>query len=161
MHNNIWTNSKVALIGFWISTLHMWADHRLPISIKIRLYRTAVCSSFTHACEAWTLVKSVQRKINGFNSRCLSRITGEDFAETATHPLFDLVAVIIKRRLRFAGHILRMGPDRLLHRTFISYMCSSGSNTRPPDSLLHTCARTCQLKMWQPLHNTENSGLRS
>ena len=118
---------------------HMWADHRLPISMKIRLYRTAVCSSFTHACEAWTLVKSVQRKINGFNSRCLSRITGEDFAETATHPLFDLVAVIIKRRLRFAGHILRMDPDRLLHRTFISYMCNSGSNSRPPGSLLHMC----------------------
>ena len=117
----------------------LWADHRLPISMKIRLYRTAICSSFTHACEAWTLVNSVRRKINGFNSRCLSRITGEDFAETATHPLFDLVAVIIKRRLRLAGHILRMDPERLLHRAFISYMCSNGSNTRPPGSLLHMC----------------------
>ena len=109
------------------------------ISMKIRLYRTAVCSSFTHACETWTLVKSVQRKINGFNSRCLSHITGQDFMECTTHLLFDLVAVIIKRRLRFAGHILRMGPERLLHRVFISYMCSSGSNTHRPGSLLHMC----------------------
>ena len=118
---------------------HMWADHRLPISMKIRLYRSAVCSSFTHACEAWTFVKSVKKKINGFNSRCLSHITGEDFVETATHPLFDLVAAIIKRRLRFAGHILRMGPERLLYRAFTSYMCNSSSSERPPGSLLHMC----------------------
>ena len=51
----------------------------------------------------------------GFNSRCLAHITGEDFADTATHPLFDLVATIIKRRLGFAGHNLRMGPERLLY----------------------------------------------
>ena len=116
---------------------HIWADHRLPISMKIRLYRTAVCSSFTHGCEAWSLVNSVRKKINGFNSRCLSHITGEDFAETATHPLFDLVATIIMRRLRFAGHLLRMSPERLLRRAFISYMCSS--NPRPTGSLLHMC----------------------
>ena len=118
---------------------HIWTDHRLPLSMKIRLYRTSVCSSFTHACEAWTLAKPVQKKINGFNSRCLSHITGEDFVETATHPLFDLVAIIIKRRLRFAGHILRMDPERLLRRAFISYVSSCGGGARPTGSLLHMC----------------------
>ena len=93
--------------------------------------------SCLHGCEAWSLVNSVRKKINGFNSRCLSHITGEDFAETATHPLFDLVATIIMRRLRFAGHLLRMSPERLLRRAFISYMCSS--NPRPTGSLLHMC----------------------
>ena len=101
------------------------------------LVQRAVCSSFTHGCEAWSFVNPVRKKINGFNSRCLSHITGEDFAETATHPLFDLVATIIMRRLRFAGHLLRMSPERLLRRAFISYMCSS--NPRPTGSLLHMC----------------------
>ena len=113
----------------------MWADHRLPRNLKIRLYQTSVCSSFTHACEAWNITDSVRKMINGFNSRCLSRITGKDLRDTASDPEFDLVAAVVKRRLRFAGHILRMNPERLLRRTFLSYM--NGSNTRPDGSLLH------------------------
>ena len=30
---------------------HIWKDHRLPLSMKLRLYQTAVCSTFTHVCE--------------------------------------------------------------------------------------------------------------
>ena len=54
------------------STLsHLWADHRLSRTTKLRLYRVCVCSSLTHCCEAWTLTRVVTRSINGFNSRCL------------------------------------------------------------------------------------------
>ena len=74
--------------------------------------------------------------VNGFNSRCLSRILNKDFRKTATHPDFDLVALVVKRRMRFAGHILRMEPDRLLRRTFIAYL---NENPFPPGSLLHGC----------------------
>ena len=119
------------------SLSHMWADHRLSRNMKICLYQTSVCSAFTHACEAWNITDSVRKMINGFNSRCLSRITGKDLRDTASDPEFDLVAAVVKRRLRFAGHILRMNPERLLRRTFLSYMNSS--NTRPDGSLLHGC----------------------
>ena len=105
--------------------------------MKIRLYKTAVCSAFTHVCEAWTLTEAVVKKINGFNSRCLSCITGKHYQETATNPEFDLVDSVKKRRLRFAGHILRMDQTRLLRRTFVAYMNSS--DPRPEGSLLHGC----------------------
>ena len=119
------------------SLCHMWADHRPSRNMKIRLYKSAVCSTFTHACEAWTLTETVRKMVNGFNSRCLSHITGKDYHETATQPEFDLVASIKKRRLRFAGHILRMEQTRLLRRTFVTYMNSS--DPRPEGSLLHGC----------------------
>ena len=48
--------------------------------------------------------------LNGFNSRCLSFITGEQRKET------------VRRRLHFAGHILRMDENRLLRRTFIAHV---------------------------------------
>ena len=54
---------------------HLWRDHRLPTSLKIRLYQSTVCSSLTHASEAWEMSEKVQKAINGFNSRCLSLIT--------------------------------------------------------------------------------------
>ena len=118
------------------SLSHIWADQRISRGMRLRLYQTAVCSTFTHACEAWDFTDSVKKMVNGFNSRCLSRILNKEFRETATHPDFNLVALVLKRRLRFAGHILRMGPDRLLRRTFIAYL---NENPLPPGSLLYGC----------------------
>ena len=90
--------------------------------MKIRLYRTAVCSTFTHACEAWDLTENVTKMINGFNSRCLHVITKKDFRDTATNPDYDLVLSIRQRRMRFLGHILRMDISRLLRRTLLAYV---------------------------------------
>ena len=93
---------------------HIWRDHRLPVEMKLRLYVCAVCSTFTHASEAWDLTGSVKKRINGFNSRCLHIITGKDYRDTAVNPDYNLMLAIRKRRLRYVGHILRMEPDRLV-----------------------------------------------
>ena len=49
------------------SLQHMWQDHRLPTSMKLRLYEAAVYSSLTHSCEEWDLSPSVMKSVNGFN----------------------------------------------------------------------------------------------
>jgi len=100
------------------SLSHLWKDHRLPTSMKLRFYSTAVCSTFTHACEAWSMTEPIRRSINGFNSRCIHVITGDTYANTARNPPFDLVLTIRRRRLRFLGHVLRMKKNRLVRRTF-------------------------------------------
>ena len=115
----------------------LWSDHRLPLSLKLRLYRLAVCSTLTHGCEAWDFTLKVRRTLNGFNSRCLHRITGKSYRDTAKDPDFNLVLAIRKRRFRFLGHILRMKAERLVRRTFIAYVSTPGG---PPDgSLLDDC----------------------
>ena len=127
---------RLAIAQTTFSSLsHMWSDHRLSRNTKIKLYSSGVCSTLTHACEAWRLTEGVIKSVNGFNSRCLSVITGEELRDTASQPVFDLVSAVVSRRLRYAGHILRMDPERLLHRAFIAYLESSP--TRPAGSLLH------------------------
>ena len=112
---------------------HLWRDSRLPISMKMRLYQASVCSSLTHACEAWDLTDTVLRTLNGFNSRCLSVIFKCDIHEMAADPPFDLAIRIRRRRLRFLGHILRMEPDRLVHRTILAL--TKGGTDYPKGSL--------------------------
>ena len=119
------------------SLSHIWNDHRLSVNMKIRLYRTAVCSTFTHACEAWDLTEEVTKSINGFNSRCLHIITKKEYRDTATNPDHDLVISIRQRRLRFLGHILRMDTSRLLRRTLVAYV--EGGDATPAGSLLQDC----------------------
>ena len=112
---------------------HLWRDCRLPTSMKMRLYKTAVCSSLTHACEAWDMTDTVLRTLNGFNSRCLSAIFKCDIHEMAANPPFDLIITIRRRRLRFLGHILRMEPDRLVRRTILAL--TKGGTDYPKGSL--------------------------
>ena len=120
------------------SSLHrIWKDHRLHLPMKIRLYTSSVCSTLTHACEAWDLTVAITRQINGFNSRNLSIITGHSHRETATNPVYDLVLAIRKRRMRYAGHIFRMDDSRLVKRTLAAYV--DGGRRVPPGSLLQDC----------------------
>ncbi|KAI8491775.1 hypothetical protein Bbelb_305800 [Branchiostoma belcheri] len=119
------------------SLQHIWRDHRLPHSMKVRLYKSSVCSTLTHSCEAWDLTRDVTRMINGFNSRCLQVITKKHFRDTATNPDYNLMLTIRRRRLRYLGHILRMDPSRLVRRTLEAYVC--GGDNPPEGSLLMDC----------------------
>ena len=119
------------------SLSRFWQDSRLPITFKLRIYRSAVSTTLTHACEAWTLTSNVQQKINGFNSRCLHIITGDSYRNTATKPVFNLVRAIRRRRFKYLGHVLRMHPDRLVRQTFLAYV--NGPNGAPDGSLLDDC----------------------
>ena len=119
------------------SLYHMWNDHRLPTSMKLRLYKSAVCSTFTHSSEAWDMTPRVTRSINGFNSRCLHVITKKSYRSTATAPVYNLVLAIRRRRLRFLGHVLRMDDSRLLKRSLVAYV--RGGNAPPTGSLLMDC----------------------
>ena len=106
-------------------------------SVKLRTYQLAVCSTLTHSSEAWTLTAAVMRSINGFNSRCLHVITGQDCRHTATAPVFDLLCAICQRRLRYLGPILRMPESRVVRHAL---MVLTGSGTHYPEgSLLMDC----------------------
>ncbi|KAI8496686.1 hypothetical protein Bbelb_253410 [Branchiostoma belcheri] len=110
-------NHRMVIAQTRFSSLqHICRDHSLPHSLKVRLYKSSVCSTLTctHSCEAWDLTQDVTRMINGFNSRCLQVITKKHFRDTATNPDYNLMLTIRRRRLRYLGHILRMDPSRLV-----------------------------------------------
>ena len=91
---------------------------KLPRSLKLKVYKAAICSLFTYGSEAWNLDEQTCAALNGANSRCLSRFTGRTIHEEASPRTrtFDLVAAIRQTRARWLGHILRMGPERMLHQ---------------------------------------------
>ena len=113
---------------------NIWQDNRLPTYLKLELYIKSVCTVFVHGSEAWTLTSAIRRSVNGFNSRCLHRITKRSYRLEATEPTFNLVRALRQRRLRWLGHILRMREDRLLHRTIVG-LAAEGP-PYPPGSLL-------------------------
>ena len=106
----------------------------MPIPLKLRLYRSAVCSTLTHAHEAWKLTEAVQRKLRGWNGRNLAIMTrdklekpddSESFKDSirlqTLNPGWDLVAMLRVQRLRWVGHILRQPESSLLRRVLLEF----------------------------------------
>ena len=88
----------------------------ISLELKMRLYKSAICSLFTYGSEAWHLDEKTAATLNGANARCLSRITGKSIHEEASTRTrtYDLVGSIRKRRLKWLGHILRGENKRLI-----------------------------------------------
>ena len=97
---------------------HIWRDKQLHINLRMRLYRSSVCSILTYGSEAWHLTAEVRRALNGANSQMVSVLTGKTPHQEASEDdrTFDLVRWIRARRLQWLGHILRMGSERSLKR---------------------------------------------
>ena len=101
---------------------NIWSSRNIPLQLKLRIYKTGVCSQLAYGSEAWKLNADTIRIINGANSRMLHHITDKTMHEEASRDTraFDIIVWIRARRLQWLGHILRMKPDengneRLLH----------------------------------------------
>ena len=91
----------------------VWAAKTVPLSLKMRIYKTGVCSRLIYGSEGWKLTARACAMLNGANSRMVSRITGKSAHEEASKRTltFDVVASIRARRLQWVGHILRTKSD--------------------------------------------------
>ena len=136
---------------------HLWTDHRLSHTTKLRLYRVCVCSSLTHCCEAWTLNRKVMRSINGFNSRCLHVMTGEPLRETATGVGYDLVLAVRRRRLRYLVHVPRMPTDTMVRCALMALV--SVSIQYPTSSLFNDCRGVALLQLVATCNVVRQSGV--
>ena len=95
---------------------HIWHNNDLHRGLKLRLYKACICSILTYGSEAWTLTTETTRALNGANAQMMAGITGNTPQQEASKKsrTFDVVMWIRARRLQWLGHILRMGPERLL-----------------------------------------------
>ena len=87
----------------------IWASKSIPQKLKMRIYKSGVCSRLTYGSEAWRLDPRTCKMLNGANSRMVARITNRTSHEEASArtQTFDVVRWIRARRLQWVGHILR------------------------------------------------------
>ena len=93
--------------------------------LKIEIYRTIILSVVLYGCETWSLTLREERKLSMFKNMVLRRIFGPrrdevtgDWRKLHNEELNELysspnnVRVIKSRRMRWAGHVARMGEER-------------------------------------------------
>jgi hypothetical protein len=95
----------------------LWRDNQIGEALKISIYQSDVLSVVLWGAEGWLLTDDIQKQLNGWNSRCLSRITGRSPREEASPrtQCMCLPGIVRYRRMVWLGHILR-SPGRCLER---------------------------------------------
>jgi hypothetical protein len=95
---------------------------------KINLYETVILSVVLYGCETWSLTLREEHRLRVFENRVLRRIFGPKREEDGSwrklhneelHSLYsspNIVRVIKSRRMRWAGHVARIGEGRGVYR---------------------------------------------
>jgi len=100
-------------------------------NLKIKIYRTIILPVVLYGCETWLLTLREERRLRVFENRAL-RIYGpkRDEATGEWRKLYNdelndlycspnIVRVIKSRRMRWAGHVARMGEERGVYRVLM------------------------------------------
>jgi hypothetical protein len=104
----------------------------LSKNATVRVYRTVVLPVVLYGCETWSLTLREEQRLRVFENRVLRKIFGPKMDEATgewrrlhNEELYDLysspnvISVIKSRRMRWAGHIARMGEKRGAYRILV------------------------------------------
>ena len=111
------------------SVQNLLSSRLLSKNLKIKIYRTIILSVVLYGCETWSLTFQEERKLRVFENMMLRRIFGPRRDEVTGEwrrlhneelndlkPSPNIVRVIKWRRMRWAGHVARMGEEREVYR---------------------------------------------
>ncbi|KAJ4442507.1 hypothetical protein ANN_04094 [Periplaneta americana] len=97
----------------------------LSNNLKVRIYKTIILPVVLYGCETWTLTLREEQRLRVFENKVLRKIfeakrdevTGEwiKLHNAELHALYsspDIIRNIKSRRLRWTGHVTRMGESR-------------------------------------------------
>ena len=101
----------------------------LSKDLKIKIYRIIILPVVMYGCETWSLTLREECRLRVFENRMLRRIFGPKRDEVTRewrklhneelnvlYPSPNIVRVIKSRRMRWAGHVARMGERRGVYR---------------------------------------------
>jgi hypothetical protein len=97
----------------------------------IKIYRNIVWPVVVYGCETRSLTLREESRLKVFENRVLRRVFGPKRDEVTgewrklhteelnnLYALPNIVRVLKSRRMRRAGHVARMGEDRVVHRVW-------------------------------------------
>jgi hypothetical protein len=97
--------------------------------MKVKIYKTVILPVVLYGCETWSLNLGEEHRLRVFENRVL--IFGPKGEEDGSwrklhndelHDLYsspNIVRVVKSRRMRWVGHVARMGEERYVYRVLI------------------------------------------
>jgi hypothetical protein len=106
------------------SVQSLLSSRLLSKNVKVKIYKTVILPVVLYGCESWSLTLRKEHRIGVFENRVLRRIFGQKKDEVTgefrklhndeLHILYsspNIIRQIKSRRMRWAGHMARMGEE--------------------------------------------------
>jgi hypothetical protein len=107
------------------------SSHVLCRNVKVQIYKTIILPVVLCGCETWSVTLREEHRLRVFENRVLRRIFGPKRDEVGErrklhnkelHILYsfpNIIRQIKSRRMRWAGHVARMGKERNVYRVLV------------------------------------------
>jgi hypothetical protein len=114
------------------SVQSLLSSRLLSRNVKIKIYKTIILPVVLYGCEAWSLTLREEHRLRVFENRVLRRIFGpmrdevtgewrklhnEELYNLYSSP--DIIRQIKSRRMRWAGHVVRVGEERKVYKVLV------------------------------------------
>jgi len=116
----------------YYSVQNLLSSSFLSKNLKIKIYRTIILPIVLYECETWSLTFREERRLRVSENRVFRRVFGAKKDEVTgewrklhneeisdLYSLPNIVRVVKSRRMRWAGHVARMGEARVVHRVLV------------------------------------------
>ena len=121
-----------------LKRLHVWNDPFIHKGIKSILYKVIVQSTLLYGCETWAVREVELSRLEVFQLRCLRTICSLSLMDKVPNDKILQMCntscasdIVRYRRLRWLGHVARMGNDRLPKMMMFSTLEGAGKRGRP------------------------------
>jgi hypothetical protein len=108
--------------------------------VKVRIYKTIILPVVLHGCETWSLTVREKHKLRVFEDRVLRifgpkrdgvmggwrKLHNEELHNLCSLP--SIIRIIKSRRMRWAGHVARMGEKMNVYKLLVGK--SEGERSR-------------------------------
>jgi len=116
----------------YYSMQNLLTSKLLSKNLKIKIHRTIILPVVLYGCETWSLTLREEHRLRVFENRVLRRAFGTKRDEVRgewrklhneelrnLYSLTNIVRVVKSRRMRWAGHVARMGEERGVYRVLV------------------------------------------
>jgi len=111
-------------------------NHHVSMRVKGRIYHAIVLSTLLYGAKVWTVYRRLVKKLHAFMMRYLPSIMRITWVDKVTNKkilertgLPSMEDLLIRRNLRWTGHLMKMSPDRLPKQVLYTQL-SSGHRKR-------------------------------
>jgi hypothetical protein len=114
------------------SVQSLLSSRLLSRNVKVKTYKTIILPVVLYGCETWSLTLRKEHRLRVFENRVLRRIFGPKRDEVTgecrklhseeLHNLYsspDIIRQVKSRRMRWAGHVARMGEERKAYKVLV------------------------------------------
>ena len=114
------------------SVRNLLSSSLLSKNLITKIYRNIILPDVLYECETWSLTLREEHRLRVFEKRVLRRIFGHKMDEVTKewrklhneelnvlYFLLNIVWVIKSRGMRWAGHVARIGEERVVYRVLV------------------------------------------